>query len=148
MVSPLNDDKEKTTKIIGDGKKIIMRRNSDSLFVIGSGNIITVDNNEGFIKIVGDGCKLSVENGTGSIEYNGDGGYLKTGKNIKIKYKGDGGKIVQYQDKKVIRSCEDLNQKTKKVLYSNVRVSTSSNFIEVPIVRTPDIKLFVKKRTN
>ncbi|GLV41473.1 poor Imd response upon knock-in [Carabus blaptoides fortunei] len=98
MVVPMNKSatEGKMKRIVGDGKRIIMRTNSDSLLVIGSGNSVEVERNDGKIEVIGDGCRVSVTAGSGSIEYNGDGGYLRTGSMdmSKIIYNGDGGRVV------------------------------------------------------
>lgn len=131
MVVPMNksvtDSMPKMKRIVGDGKRIFMRTNSDSLLVIGSGNLVEVERNDGRIEVIGDGCRVSVTRGSGSIEYNGDGGYLHTGSMdiSKITYKGDGGRVVSANgasrsyNQKTTSSAENLQapKVTEKTIY-------------------------------
>lgn len=150
MVIPMSGDaksRSKTTQFIGDGKRIVMRTNSDSLLVIGSGNVVNIERNDGDIQVVGDGCRVSVTTGSGSIKYTGDGGRLHTGSMdlSKITYKGDGGKIIRSDGttKSYEENCFKSKQatgkeKTKpkseaKVVKGNVYVSNTSNCqIKIP----------------
>lgn len=144
MVVPIMN--EKTKRIVGDGKKIILRTNSDSLLVIGSGNTVTVDNNEGFIKVVGDGCTVSVGKGIGKIEYKGDGGYLETGSDLaNIKYKGDGGRIVQLKEKDKKHRHTVPNVKLSETQSCHISVNPT-RVIQFPGINIPAIGLLVKKK--
>lgn len=147
-------EEQKARRIVGDGQKIILRTNSDSLLVIGSGNSVQVENNEGTITIVGDGCRISVERGDGRIEYNGDGGYLETGSNLRnIKYKGDGGRIVQLNSGKEVYKSNRREQNTIKqnrdknntkcvnvINKNNYHVSTNTSTVLIPEISVPAMK--------
>lgn len=154
--------RSKTKQFIGDGKRIVMRTNSDSLLVIGSGNVVKIERNDGDIQVVGDGCRVSVTTGSGSIKYTGDGGRLHTGSMdlSKITYRGDGGKIIssdgttkRYEENCVKSKHSSDKEKVKpksetKVVGGNVYVSNASNCqIKIPSLKkvTSCIQISVPK---
>lgn len=155
MVVPIMSEKPKTKRIVGDGKKIMLRTNSDSLLVIGSGNSVTVDNNEGSIKVIGDGCTVSVGKGFGKIEYKGDGGYLETGSDLSnIKYRGDGGKIVQL-NKESKKNGETSKDKKHRHTVANINVSSTrkchistnpTTIVQIPRITVPAIGFVINNK--
>ncbi|XP_014203535.1 uncharacterized protein LOC106635867 [Copidosoma floridanum] len=87
--------------LAGDGVRLKMPLNRESLWIEGDGCSVEIQVNHGLVRVTGDGCRVRIERNLGRVDYVGDGGrvYLGLGCDADtVTYRGDGG-IVEAGNK-------------------------------------------------